>query len=112
MLFRSAQASLLAGTEFLSRLDHYQRAWLPARSIVFSALSSRTSVHKSGRIVLFEHYAPWKEHLYELEQMLQIPDEERPWYVLYADETADAWRVQAVSVSPDSFENRKSLPEP
>lgn len=32
-------------------------------------------------------------------------------YVVYPDETAGNWRVQAVPVSSESFESRKALPE-
>ena len=35
----------------------------------------------------------------------------KPFYVIYPDETAGSWRVQAVPVSPDSFESRKALPD-
>ena len=40
-----------------------------------------------------------------------MTDEVKPFYVVYPDETAGTWRVQAVPVSPDSFESRKALPE-
>ena len=40
-----------------------------------------------------------------------MTDESKPFYVVYPDETAGAWRVQAVPVSPDSFGSRKALPE-
>lgn len=40
-----------------------------------------------------------------------MTDEVKPLYVVYPDETSGAWRVQAVPISPDSFENRKALPE-
>lgn len=40
-----------------------------------------------------------------------MTDEVKPFYVVYPDETAGAWRVQAVPASPDSFESRKALPE-
>ena len=40
-----------------------------------------------------------------------MTDEVKPFYVVYPDETAGSWRVQAVPVSPDSFESRKALPE-
>jgi urease accessory protein len=33
-----------------------------------------------------------------------------PLYTIYPDESGK-WRVQAVSVTPESFENRKGLPE-
>lgn len=32
-------------------------------------------------------------------------------YVIYPDETAGNWRVQAVPLTPESFESRKALPE-
>lgn len=40
-----------------------------------------------------------------------MTDEAKPFYVVYPDETAGTWRIQAVPVSPDSFESRKALPE-
>lgn len=40
-----------------------------------------------------------------------MTDEVKPFYVVYPDETAGAWRVQAVPVSSDSFESRKALPD-
>lgn len=55
---------------------------------------------------------PPQEHLFELEQELSILDAQKALYVLYPDETGGNWRIQAVSISPDSFVNRKSLPEP
>ncbi|KAL5482601.1 hypothetical protein ACEPAI_9195 [Sanghuangporus weigelae] len=106
------RASAMTGEEFFNRLDYYAKSWMPARDLVVSALSSRKEVHPSGRIILFEQFVPWKEHLFDIEQEQVIPKEELPLYVLYPDETASNWRIQAVPVSPESFESRKSLPEP
>lgn len=47
----------------------------------------------------------------ELELELAVPADVQPFYVIYPDETGGNWRVQAVSVSPESFESRKALPE-
>lgn len=33
-------------------------------------------------------------------------------YVVYPDEMGGNWRIQAVPVSPESFDSRKALPEP
>ena len=33
-------------------------------------------------------------------------------YIVYPDESGGNWRIQAVPVSPHSFESRKALPEP
>jgi len=106
------KASNLTGDEFLGRLDYYGKSWLPARALVVEALMARTQVHSSGRIVLFEKFAPWKEHLYDIEAEFNLDDSAKPFYVLYPDETGHNWRVQAISVTPDVFQNRKSLPKP
>ena len=50
----------MVGTEFLQRLDYYANAWLPARDSVSAGLKERSHVDPSGKIVLFEQYAPWK----------------------------------------------------
>jgi hypothetical protein len=54
------KASDLTGEEFLGRLDYYANAWLPARDIVSLGLDGRKSHHESGKIILFESFAPWK----------------------------------------------------
>jgi len=105
------KASTLTGEEFLGRLDYYAKAWLPARTLVADDLTKRIQVDPQGRIILFEQFVPWKEHLFELEVELGVTDEVKPFYVVYPDEGAGTWRIQAVPVSPDSFENRKALPE-
>ena len=53
-----------------------------------------------------------QEHLFELEQELPVPAATQPFYVVYPDEIGGNWRVQAIPVSPESFESRKALPEP
>jgi len=105
------KASTLTGEEFLGRLNYYAKAWLPARTLVADGLAQRAQVDPSGRIILFEQFAPWKEHLFELETELNVTEEVKPFYVIYPDETAGTWRIQAVPASPDSFESRKALPE-
>ena len=54
------QASALVGNEFIDRLSYYANAWLPARDLVVAALEKRKQVDQSGRIILFEQFAPWK----------------------------------------------------
>lgn len=65
------KASRLAGEEFLGRLNYYGRSWLPARDLVLDALSRRTNVDPSGRIVVFDLYAPWKVRSKTLVAMAQ-----------------------------------------
>ncbi|KAH7883613.1 metal-dependent protein hydrolase [Phlebopus sp. FC_14] len=105
-----AKASRLTGEEFLGRLQYYAHAWLPARDMVLASLTARQNVDASGRILLFEQFAPWKEHLFDLEVEQEVAIDAQPLYVIYPDETSNNWRVQAVPVSAGSFESRKALP--
>ena len=101
------KAQALAGAEFLEAVHYYGKTWLPGRTPVAAALAARHAVHESGLILKLPTYCPWKQHLYELEAEQAISP--LPLFVLYADEKAN-WRIQAVSVSPSSFDNRRSLP--
>lgn len=111
---RFEEASLLTGTEFYGKLDYYSEAWLPARDILISAVSgSKDQVDPSGKIILLESFLPWKDHLFELEADDNVPGIQsgQAVYIVYPDETAGQWRVQAVPSAPQSFESRKALPE-
>ncbi|TNY21272.1 putative GAMM1 protein [Rhodotorula diobovata] len=113
LLERFERASKMCGQEFLDRLDYLHKAWLPARDIVVRAVEKRKDVHPSGKVIVFDEFCPWKEHLHVLEDELSIPADELPLYVLYPESEApdSKWRVQAVAVSPESFDSRKALPE-
>jgi len=106
-----SKASALVGDEFVGRLQYYANAWLPGRDLVIAGLSKRGEVDPSGKIILFEQFCPWKEHLFELEKELAVAPGDLPFYVLYPDETANNWRIQAIPIAPESFESRKALPE-
>ncbi|WVR06402.1 hypothetical protein IAU60_003433 [Kwoniella sp. DSM 27419] len=108
-----AKASAITGEEFLSQLDYFAFAWLPARDIVKAALDKRTQIDQSGQIVVFDQSCPWKDHLFSLESTF-APDTPQILYVLYpeSDAPGSKWRIQCVPQSSDSFINRKSIPEP
>lgn len=57
---RFEKASKLAGEEFLERVDYTANAWLPARDIVLKAVQDRKNVHASGKILVYDSFAPWK----------------------------------------------------
>lgn len=102
------QAMALAGNEFLDSVRYHAKSWLPARSIVLESLNGRYNIDPSGEILVLTRFCPWKLHLFELEQEMKIEPSIK--YALYEDERSKQWRVQAVSVAPDSFESRKPLP--
>ncbi|KAH9496859.1 UPF0160 protein myg1, mitochondrial [Bulinus truncatus] len=103
------KAMKMVGEEFLERINYYQNGWLPARKFVAQAVKNRHEIDPSGRIICLEEGGvPWKDHLFLLEEELQIKPQID--YVLFADQNGD-WRVQCVPKTLGSFENRLSLPE-
>ncbi|KAJ7071002.1 GAMM1 protein [Mycena amicta] len=104
------KASVLTGGEFLGKLDYYANAWLPARDLLNSAIQASKSTDPSGKIIVFEQFLPWKEHLFDFEAEQGIQDSDKAIYVVYPDD-GGSWRVQAVPVTSESFESRKALPE-
>ena len=109
---RFEKAMQLVGTEFVERVLHYARVWLPGREIVKTAMEKRLKFHESGQIVVFEDICPpWKDHLYNLEKELNLlEDSTRIYYVIYQDSNG-GWRVQCVPVAEGSFNSRLPLPE-
>jgi uncharacterized UPF0160 family protein len=95
----------------LNKVESIAHSWLPAQAIVKDAFEKRFEIHSSGKIVLLSQYCPFASHLLDLEQENRLKKEELPFYVLFED-TSKAWRIQAVSLEPGSFANRKPLPEP
>ncbi|KAJ3019854.1 hypothetical protein HKX48_001683 [Thoreauomyces humboldtii] len=109
---RFMKAVAMVGAEFQDRVKYVALAWLPGRELVVKALADRKAHDADGRIIVLEQFCPWKEHLHILEAEQKIAEENKALYVLYEDDTAKQWRIQAVSVTPESFQSRKPLPEP
>ena len=110
---RFLNASSLMGTSFLRKLNYYANAWLPARTLVRETYAARYENDPRGRVMVFPRGCPWKDHLYTLEAEEGDGSGGEVLYVLYPESEREGskWRVQAVSVSKDSFESRKALPQ-
>ncbi|XP_039058934.1 MYG1 protein-like [Hibiscus syriacus] len=102
------RAMTLAGSEFLESIRFHAKSWLPARSIVMECIAERYDVDPSGEIMVLKRFAPWKLHIFELEEEMKVEPPIK--YILYEDDRGKRWRVQAVAVSPDRFDSRKPLP--
>ncbi|ANB14520.1 hypothetical protein AWJ20_2115 [Sugiyamaella lignohabitans] len=102
------KASELMGTAFVSVVENYGKGWYPAKQHVQAAFDARDQYGSEGRIVVFDTFVPWKEHLYTIEK--ELGKEGEVLYVLYSD--GKGWRIQAVAQSSSSFTSRKPLPEP
>jgi uncharacterized UPF0160 family protein len=106
---RFVQAMEITGHDFKHLATSIVKSWLPARAIVEKALKERNEVHPSGEIIVLSHFCPWKSHLENLEDEQGISGHVK--YALFEDQGA-SWRIQCMSVSSESFQNRLSLPEP
>eukprot|EP00884_Botryococcus_braunii_P014403 jgi/Botrbrau1/22964/Bobra.0030s0036.1 len=104
-----ARAVEMTGADFLNEVDYVSKAWLPARKYVQEAVEGRLQLDPSGQIMKLVLACPWKDHLYDLEAELAVPDPIK--FVIYEDVKEKKWRVQAVSVTSESFESRKTLPK-
>jgi uncharacterized UPF0160 family protein len=111
---RFLRASRFVGEQFDIELGDKASNWLPARTLIAEAFDSRSKYDPQGRILVIPQQpdggAPWADHLYTLER--ENGCEGQVLYVLFAEngERDSKWRIRAVSVSSDSFENRQGLP--
>lgn len=117
------KAMLLAGAEFDACVQRIATSWLPARTIIGKAFKTRRDDHASGAIMVMRDFAPWKDHLYTLEDEEGVSNNSadtedgdaamgtKVLYVLYEDITKSSWRIQCVPASKGSFQSRKALPE-
>jgi uncharacterized UPF0160 family protein len=101
------KAMLLCTTEFCDAVEYVLASWLPARSLVEAAVADGEALESSGAIVYMKQFAPWKDHLMDIEKERGI--EGRSLYVVFADDRGGG-RVQCVPEADASFKNRKSLP--
>lgn len=68
------------------------QGWLPGRIYVKEALEQRFEVDPSGQIMRLNNFCPWKEHLYTLEEEMNV---EKPiLFCLYEDDREKKWRIQ------------------
>ena len=101
----------IALNEFVECVSGYLLQWLPARKYVEKAISNRSIVHESMRIIQLERFVPWQSHLFELEETLLNDQQEKLAYVLYQRDSGD-WSVQCVPEELGSFTSRVPLPSP
>ncbi|CAD8179977.1 unnamed protein product [Paramecium pentaurelia] len=100
------QALEFVNTELISQMKSIYLGWYPGRYYVVQAYDSRLEQDQSGQILKLQMALPWKSHIFDIEQERGTVGLIK--FVLYPDRN-EGWRVQAVSVNEDSFENRKSL---
>jgi uncharacterized UPF0160 family protein len=106
---RFKQAMQLVFLEFSSFVTSMVDSWLPARLVVQRAINERFETHTSGKVIKLELACPWKDHLVDIEQELNIAGQ--LLYALYPEGGGvnPVWRIQAVPL--DGFTSRLALAE-
>jgi uncharacterized UPF0160 family protein len=102
-------ASKLIGDAFFNYLNYMGNSFLKAKQYVIDSFKNRFNIDKSGKILIFDKFIPWKEHLFNVEIENNALNE--ILYVLFPDNT-NQWRIAAVPLNSTSFDSRKKLPEP
>lgn len=102
-------ASEFIGTQFVKLVQGYAFSWLPAKTLVSDAIKNRFEVDPSGKIMSLKQFCPWKEHLYAVEEELNLVGSIE--FVIFEDSTGSC-RVSTVPISSTSFKFRRGLPEP
>ena len=105
---RFIKAMGMGETEFYDQVYSKFMISRPAFNIVKEAFDSREEFHKSGELVYFKQFCPWKSHLYKLEEDNKIKGLIK---FVFFQSMDGMYRVQAVSAEATSFENRISLHE-
>jgi uncharacterized UPF0160 family protein len=104
------EALRMVSAEFVGCVDNMASVWWPARSIVEQAVTARRSVHPSQRIMVLSQQCPWKDHIFDIEEVDSVNGISVPTlYVIFEDVAGSSWRVQCVPESPTSFTNRRSI---
>lgn len=107
MLARFQKAMDMTGSEFRGQVLNLCNAWLPARQIVMSAMTTSCK----NRILILPRYTVWQSHLYEIEKEMKLDE---IYYVLYETQqtqaAASTWRIHCVPIAAGSFVSRKPLP--
>ena len=61
-------------------------------------------VHSSGAVLRLAQPCPWKEHLFDLEQSLNISGTIK--FVLYKEDNSEKWRVQVRNTQREMLINQ------
>ena len=92
--------------QFIQNLYNQVNIILPARKIVERSWDKKEEFHKTGELIFIDQYCFWKEHLYDIEKEKDQIGKIK--FVIFAD-GRKMYRIQAVSVSLNSFDNRVSI---
>ncbi|VWU50113.1 ATPase, putative [Hepatocystis sp. ex Piliocolobus tephrosceles] len=100
-------ASKIVKEEFVSFVEYYSNVWFYAKDITQNAVNKRFDFHKSGRVIFLEKSCPYHDHLYNIEEELNIKGQ--ILYCIFKDRY-NACRCTAISKEKEAFTLRLPFP--
>ena len=96
----------VAESELLDQIKFIAKVYLPGYTIVKDAVDKRFENHESGKILYFDFGLPWKSHLTNIEEEMNLKDE-IVFAVIKNGETD--YRCGTISINEGSFKFRKGI---
>ncbi|KAJ4458437.1 putative UPF0160 protein C27H6.8 [Paratrimastix pyriformis] len=108
---RFMQGVGLCREEFLRTFSHAVKSWLPARAIISKAIEERHLLAPDcgGRVLVLSQNAPWRDHLFTIEEERSISPS--ILYVVVEDAPRHQWSSVCVPLHRNTFLNRAPFPE-
>ncbi|CRG93843.1 conserved Plasmodium protein, unknown function [Plasmodium gallinaceum] len=100
-------ASNLVKEEFLYFVNYYSNVWYLAKNITREAIENRFNFHKSGRVIHLSKNCPYYEHVYDIEEELNIKGD--ILFCIFFDRYKN-YRCTAISKKNENFALRLPFP--
>ncbi|CRH00871.1 conserved Plasmodium protein, unknown function [Plasmodium relictum] len=100
-------ASNLVKEEFIHFVNYYSNVWYLAKNITREAIDDRYNFHKSGRVICISKNCPYYEHLYDIEEELNIKGD--ILFCIFFDRYKN-YRCTAISKKNENFTLRLPFP--
>lgn len=105
---RFMSAAKIVKEEFVHFVDYYSNVWYAAKSITLEAVKDRFNFHPSGRVIFLNRHCPYNDHVYDIEEQLNIKDE--IFFCIYHDRYQEC-RCGTISKKNESFAIRLPFPK-
>ncbi|GAW81764.1 hypothetical protein, conserved [Plasmodium gonderi] len=101
-------ASQIVKEEFINFVHYYSNVWYHAKSITLEAVKNRFNFHKSGKVIFLQKHCPYYDHVYDIEEELNIKDE--ILFCIYQDRYQN-YRCGTISKKNEAFTIRLPFPK-
>ncbi|ANQ08908.1 Uncharacterized protein PCOAH_00034170 [Plasmodium coatneyi] len=105
---RFMEAAKIVKEEFVNFVNYYSKVWYAAKSITLEAIKDRYNFHPSGRVIFLKRHCPYYDHVYDIEEELNLKDE--ILFCIYNDRYQEC-RCGTISKKNEAFTIRLPFPK-